>query len=153
MLLLSGITAFPLPQEVRTLCGWLGIAPGAHLEGIHGWLAQVREGLDAMEGSYPFLFYGTDWLAFAHLVIALLFVGPYRDPVRNVWVIRWGVYACALVIPLALICGPVRGIPFAWRLIDCSFGVLGIVPLLICLRYTRVLEAFNPAFDGVQPEP
>jgi hypothetical protein len=32
---------------------------------------------------HPFLFYGFDWLALAHLVIALLFFGPYRDPIRN----------------------------------------------------------------------
>ena len=64
---------------------------------------------------------GTDWLAFGHLVIALFFVGPWRHPVANAWVLKAGLVACAGVIPLALICGPLRGIPFYWRLIDCSF--------------------------------
>ena len=44
----------------------------------------------------------------------------------------------------ALLCGPLRGIPFGWRLIDCSFGVLGAVPLLYCLRLTRRLAASPP---------
>jgi hypothetical protein len=37
--------------------------------------------------------------------------------------------ACVAIIPLAFICGPIRQIPFYWRLIDCSFGVFGIIPL------------------------
>jgi hypothetical protein len=91
-------------------------------------------------GAIRFLAYGTDWLAFAHLVIAVAFIGPLRDPVRNKWVLTFGVIACAGVVPLALIAGCVRGIPFYWRLIDCSFGVFGVVPLLICLSYVRRLE-------------
>jgi hypothetical protein len=34
---------------------------------------------------FPFVTYGTDWLAFGHFVIALAFVGALRDPVRNRW--------------------------------------------------------------------
>ncbi len=136
-LVLSGVTAFPLPQEVRLLCEWMGIKPSAHLSdfsGLKSWIVQVRNGLNATEARRPFLFYGTDWLAFAHLVIAGLFIGPIKDPVRNVWVVKWGVMACVAVIPLALIAGAIRGIPFEWRLIDCSFGVVATVPLLVCLR-------------------
>jgi hypothetical protein len=48
---------------------------------------------------------------------------------------------CGLVIPLAAICGPLRGIPLFWLPIDISFGVLGIVPLIIAYRHIRVLEA------------
>jgi len=78
--------------------------------------------------------------AFAHLVIAVAFIGPYIDPVRNKWVITFGLIACAGVIPLALIAGQIRGIPLPWRLIDCSFGVFGAVPLLICRRSILALE-------------
>jgi hypothetical protein len=81
---------------------------------------------------YPFIAYGTDWLAFAHIVIAIAFWGPFKDPVRNVWVIELGMIACVLVVPLALVCGAIRGIPFFWRLVDCSFGVFGIIPLWLC---------------------
>jgi hypothetical protein len=87
--------------------------------------------------------YGTDWLAFAHLVIAVAFIGPLKDPVRNIWVIQFGMYACLMVIPLALLCGPIRQIPFYWRIIDCSFGVLGIIPLFICYKYILKLEQLS----------
>jgi hypothetical protein len=104
------------------------------------WVERVSEGVSATNAIYPFLAYGTDWLAFAHLVIAVAFVGPYIDPVRNKWVITFGLIACAGVIPLALIAGQVREIPVGWRLIDCSFGVVGCVPLLICRRAILRLE-------------
>jgi hypothetical protein len=41
---------------------------------------------------------------------------------------------------LALIAGPVRGIPFYWRMIDCSFGIFGTIPLWLCLGDIRRLE-------------
>ncbi len=94
----------------------------------------MNAGLQDAYARYPFLAYGTDWLAFAHLVIAIAFVGVLRDPVRNLWVVEWGMIACGLVIPLALICGALRDIPLLWRLLDCSFGVFGILPLYICWR-------------------
>lgn len=134
-LVLSGLTAFPLPWEVSLLARWLGADENAGAErysGLLRWIVTVRDGLRDTDARYPFLAYGTDWLAFGHLVIALAFIGPLRDPVRNVWVVEWGIIACVLVVPLALICGPLRGIPLGWRLIDCSFGVVGIVPLLMC---------------------
>lgn len=147
-LVVSGVTAFPLPQEVSLLSHWMGAGRNSRpeqFEGLLRWIVTVRDGLQDTDLKYPFLFYGTDWLAFGHLVIALVFVGPYKDPVRNVWVIRWGMIACALVIPLALICGSIRGIPPYWRLIDCSFGLVGIVPLIVCDRAIRELEGIRNA--------
>ena len=142
-LLLSGVTAFPLQWElgwmVRILhVGWL--RPVAEAIHLLAWVERVSEGVSATNASYPFLAYGTDWLAFAHLVIAVAFIGPYIDPVRNKWVITFGLIACAGVIPLALIAGPVRGIPLGWRFIDCSFGIVGCLPLLICRRAVCELE-------------
>lgn len=125
------------------LARWLGVPDGISadsLTGLTAWIAQVRAALLETDAKYPFLFYGTDWLAFAHLVIALLFIGPYRDPVRNIWVIEWAMIACVLVWPLALICGPIRGISFTWQLIDCSFGVIGLIPLIVCRRLIKRLE-------------
>ncbi|OJU65788.1 MAG: hypothetical protein BGO01_02445 [Armatimonadetes bacterium 55-13] len=139
-LVVSGVTAFPLPQELNSLADWMLGRSSGEPSGTLKWILRVREGVTHADHAYPFLFYGTDWLAFAHLAIAVLFIGPYRDPVRNVWVIHWGMIACASVIPLALICGEVRGIPFGWRLLDCPFGVVGIVPLEICRRMIRQME-------------
>jgi hypothetical protein len=108
------------------------------------WISLVFHALSDTNARYPFLAYGTDWLAFAHLVLAVLFIGPYRDPVRNQWIITFGLIACAGVIPLALIAGQVRGIPLPWRLIDCSFGVFGAIPLLRCRSLISSLENPTP---------
>ncbi len=79
---------------------------------------------------HPFLLYGYDWLAFSHCVIALFFIGVYKAPVQNRWVINTGLWACVLVLPVAFIAGHFRGIPLWWRLADCSFGVFGSLLLL-----------------------
>ena len=147
-LVLSGLTAFPLDTELRILCSFLHIDPSASPENYVGgrhWIATVAAALRETGAKYPFLAYGTDWLAFAHLVIAVAFIGPLRDPVRNVWVVNFGIIACVAVFPLALIAGAIRQIPFYWRLIDCSFGVLGVVPLLLARRYIRGLETIEGA--------
>ncbi|MEU3504670.1 hypothetical protein ABZ726_29425 [Streptomyces hundungensis] len=141
-LVLSGLTAFPLVHELRWTQSLLRHTPvGEWLPGLSGWIDRVRAGLDSADTEYPFLLYGTDWLAFAHLVIAVAFYGVARDPVRNVWVVEFGMIACAGVIPLALICGPVRGIPFWWSVIDMSFGVFGVIPLYVVRRKIKALEA------------
>ena len=118
------------------------------LPGLVEWVDRVRDALIDTGRSYPFLAYGTDWLAFAHLVIAVAFLGPLRDPVRNIWVIQFGMIACAGIIPLALIAGAVRGIPLGWQLIDMSFGVIGTIPLLLVYRLIRRLER-EPALRSV----
>ena len=51
--------------------------------------------------------------------------------------------ACAGVIPLALICGAIRGIPFYWRLIDCSFGIFGLIPLTLARKFTLELSTLG----------
>ena len=114
--------------------------PIATYSGWQHWIAKINEGLIQTHKTYPFLFYGTDWLAFSHLVIAVAFAGLYVKPVRNKWIIYFGMIACAGVIPLALICGAIRGIPFYWRLIDCSFGVFGFIPLYLLHIYVSKLE-------------
>lgn len=142
-LVLSGLTAFPLLTEVRLLCSWLGITPAAGpeaYEGLRFWLATVRLGLERTDAAYPWLAYGTDWLAFAHLAIAVFFIGPLLDPARNRWILVSGIVACVAVVPTALIAGAVRGIPLYWRLIDCSFGVFGAIPLIYCLRLSMDLD-------------
>jgi hypothetical protein len=141
-LVLSGLTAFPLTHELNYLVSMLGANKDTHpaTEGtLLSWVVAVRDGLIDTQAKYPWIAYGTDWLAFAHVAIAVFFVGPLIDPVRNIWVLRAGLIACAMVIPLALVCGEVRGIPFGWRLIDCSFGIVGALPLWYCLRMTRTL--------------
>jgi hypothetical protein len=141
-LVLSGITAFPLAWEMKLLTSWFGIDSSLgpeHYDGLRFWLATVSHGLKETYAPYPWVAYGTDWLAFAHIAIAVYFIGPLMNPLRNEWVLYAGLVGCVLVLPLALICGPLRGIPFYWRLIDCSFGFFGALPLLYCARLTRRL--------------
>ena len=140
LLVLSGVTAFPLYTELK----WLHehpIFPAGTLLG--DWLETVWLGIKAMHDYHPFMFYGYDWLAFAHLVIALAFIGPWRDPVRNVWIIEWGMLNCIAVIPLALIAGPIRDIPWFHILIDCSFGIIGIIPLWITRKWIKKMEVLQ----------
>ena len=142
-LILSGVTAFPLETELHFFLILLQsstLRPFAELTHLLPWISRVYSGLASTNRQFPFLAYGTDWLAFAHLVIAVAFIGPYRDPVRNKWVITFGLIACAGVIPLALIAGQVRGLPIVWRLVDCSFGIFGGIPLILCRRHIFEIE-------------
>jgi hypothetical protein len=145
-LVLIGLTAFPLPWEVRFLTSWFGSGTfaGSSFPGLAHWLSYVREGLETTALRYPFLAYGTGWLAFAHLVIAVAFLGPLKNPVRNIWVVKFGIIACLAVIPMAPICGAIRGIPFFWRIIDCSFRVVGSIPLAIARSQIRLIQKPPP---------
>lgn len=143
-LVVSGATAIPLETELKLFAQIAEADGNAEHSGFAAWLFKVRDALVVTYAKYPFIAYGTDWLAFAHFVIAIAFIGPLRDPVKNVWVVEFGMIACALVVPFALVMGGVRGIPFGWRLIDCSFGVLGIIPLWLCRRLINELAEANP---------
>lgn len=135
-LIISGLTAFALETELNWL---LRIWPGWISGDLYNWVRNVDLAIRVTNQQYPFMAYGYDWLAFAHLVIAVAFIGPLRDPVRNSWLIEFGIIACIGVFPLAFIAGAVRGIPLYWRLIDCSFGVIGLVPLVIVYKKIRLL--------------
>ena len=137
-LVFSGVTAFPLQLELDWLAGLRGLdSDGIPRNAFDRWILTVRDGLTDTYAKYPWVAYGTDWLAFAHLVVALFFVGPFIDPVRHISVIYAGLAACALVPVQALVCGPIRQIPLGWRLIDCAFGVIGAIPLLYVLKLSR----------------
>ena len=136
-LVVSGLTAIPAQTELHWLMQYKNMLPAA----LGNWLQTCYTALVDTNGKYPFLAYGYDWLAFAHFVIALSFIGVYKDPVKNIWIIEWQILACIAVLPLAIIAGPVRHVPIFHILIDCSFGVLGIIPLLICRRWIKKLES------------
>ena len=134
-LFVSGLTAIPIVPELTFLLKIF------HSESfMHYWLQKVLSAYRQVNEQYPFLLYGFDWLAFAHFVLAILFIGPYNDPVKNIWVIEFGLIACVLIFPLAFIAGYFRSIPIGWQLIDCSFGVFGFIPLWICYRKIKLLE-------------
>jgi hypothetical protein len=137
----AGLTAIPLRWELALLNEWLG--PNSFLSEVlpsmADWISRVNVSVQNGYGQYPLLAYGTDWLAFAHIVLAVGFIGPLRDPIKNIWVIEFGMIACVLIIPWALIFGVVRNIPPFWTLFDISFGVFGIIPLWLVRRDIRIL--------------
>ena len=135
-LFLSGVTAIPIATELSFILKKI-----PEESSLAHFLASIQNGVSKTQARYPFLFYGYDWLAFAHFVLAILFIGPLREPIRNKWVIAFGLIACLLIIPFAMIAGYYRGIPFWWRLIDCSFGIIGMIPLFICYKKINDLES------------
>lgn len=138
ILFLSGLTVIPVEAELTFL---LKIFPSSTQ--LYYWLQKVLTAYKNVNNDTPFLLYGYDWLAFAHFILAILFIGPYRDPVKNIWVIEFGLIACILIFPLAFVAGSFRGIPVGWRLIDCSFGLFGFLPLWICHSKTKQLITKN----------
>ncbi|MDP9231059.1 MAG: hypothetical protein M3O67_10385 [Bacteroidota bacterium] len=134
-LFLSGLIAIPVETELSFLSKFF--PPGST---TGQWIDKVYYGFQDTNNKYPFLSYGYDWLAFAHFVLAILFFGPLKDPVRNKWVIEFGMIACMLILPFAFIAGHFRQIPIGWRLVDCSFGLLGLIPLGIVYQQTIALE-------------
>ncbi len=146
-LIVAGVTAFPVEFELNVICSLFSIDKDTitqikdnAIQPLFSWLYNAKCGMTETNEKYPFLAYGFDWLAYAHLMIAALFVGPYIDPIRNKWVIYWGMFACVSIFPLAFICGPIREIPFFWTLVDCSFGLFGIIPLWWCAKLIKQYE-------------
>lgn len=140
VLLLSGITVFPLITELKFITNSNLFAEGSTID---LWLRKVLNGLEETQKQYPFIFYGFDWLAFAHIVIAFLFVGVYQHPVRNRWIVQWGIITCICILPLAFIAGSIRGIPFFHIVIDCLFGIVGLIPLFFIQNNINKLKKYR----------
>ncbi len=133
LLVLSGVTAFPLRTEMEFLI--------AHKDSFSPTLANwIQTVYDCVKQTPDVVLYGTDWLAFAHIIISLFFVPVYIDPVRYKANLIVAMTACGAVFLLAFICGPIRGIPFFHQLIDCAFGFIGFFPLYFVYKKITQLE-------------
>lgn len=132
-LVISGATAMIVPEGIA----WLDKSIPTTWSTIYQWIHFVHLKIQA---SPKFLLYGFDWLAFAHYVIAMSFYGVWKDAVRNKWVIEWAMLASIAIFPMAFVMGYLRGIPFWWQLIDCSFGVVSLIPLIMIHRRIKVME-------------
>ncbi len=121
-LILSGITAFPLKLEIKLLSKTQHLFPSF----ISTWISHLEE---VINNSPVEMMYGTDWLAFAHIIIALFFIPVYQQPIQYQLNLKIGMLACVLIFPLAFICGPIRDIPFFHQIIDCCFGLFGFIYL------------------------
>jgi len=138
-LFISGITAFFIPEGISIVQKMISVfAPS-----LSDWLSYVSTGIHQTNEQFKFIYYGTDWLAFAHILFALLFIGPLKDPIRNKWVLQFGLIACLLIFPTALIAGWVRDIPLIWRFLDMAFGIIGII--ILSLAFTQ-LKKIQPSY-------
>src|SRR5262249_46957435 len=100
--IVSGATAIPLEWGLNLAARMLAKGNSTETESsLLKWVIKVQHGLHETYSKYPFLAFGTDWLAFGHFVIAIAFLGAYRDPVRKAWLFAFGTIACWLVIPFA----------------------------------------------------
>ncbi|NNF01663.1 MAG: hypothetical protein HKN22_03185 [Bacteroidia bacterium] len=142
-LFISGLTGIPLEFELELLNEWIG--KGTSFEStwpaMSAWISYCYDSIHEIGEKYPFIYYGTDWLSFGHFVIGISLFGVLRDPIRNIWIVEYCMIACVLVVPFALIFGAYRDIPLFWSLIDCSFGVFGIIPLILVRSHIKELES------------
>jgi hypothetical protein len=132
-LILSGITAFPLRTEMDFLMAHKNMFPNT----LAVWIETIY---NALKQTPDVVLYGTDWLAFAHIIIALFFIPVYLDPIRYKANLIVAMIACGSVFILALVCGPLRSIPFFHQLIDCAFGFIGFFPLWFVYKKVDQLE-------------
>ena len=132
-LLVSGITIWPAVPELKIAVNmiWGEAEPAGEL---HTFLLASIEGLELVENDYPFMLYAHDWLAFAHIALAILFAGAIVNPVKNIWIVQCGLIMCVLVPVLAGICIPIRGIPWIWLWVDFAFAPAAAIPLISALR-------------------
>jgi hypothetical protein len=135
-LLVSGVTIWPAVWELKTAVRivWGDQTPTGEL---HRFVLQTIGALESVRANQPFLLYAGDWLAFAHIALAVLFAGAMRDPVRNVWIVQCGLLMCLGVPILAGACVPLRGLPWMWFFVDFAFAPAAALPLWIALRDIR----------------
>ena len=67
ILMLSGITAFPIQTEIDFMYSHITSFPNVFADWITTLYNNIHSTPDVM-------FYGTDWLAFAHIIISLFSV-------------------------------------------------------------------------------
>lgn len=133
LLILSGITAFPIKTEIDFMYQNQKVFPNL----LEQWIGELYQ---LISDTPPLFFYGTDWLAFAHIIIALFFIPIYKNPTQYQLNLTIGMIACLAIFPLAFVCGAIRGIPFFHQLIDCSFGIIGFLVLLFINRQINLLK-------------
>lgn len=140
-LLLNGISSIPLQAELKILLS----NPGALPQPPRDWWIYVNHGLTETNTNYPFMRYGFDWLAFAHVMIAIAFIGPFKDPIKNEWIIQWGIITSALSIVMALCGERLRDIPLWWSFIDAFIAVVALIILLLCNGWIKQLKKISIA--------
>jgi chromate transport protein ChrA len=145
LLLLAALTAWfliPALSIFQRLVGE-GTFIGSSFPSVAHWVTLIQKALVETKEKYPFMFYGTDWVGFAHLVMIIACIGPLRNPIKNIWVLQFSMIGCILMIPMTLITGIARGLPWFWHLFDCVIAATGAILFLMCWRYARQMETLS----------
>src|SRR5436190_2096707 len=135
-LLLNGISSLPLRTELNILLSYSSHLP----QFLVDWWTYVNQGVLETSEKYNFMRYGFDWLAFAHLTIAIAFLGPLRDPIKNQWVVKWGMIVSALGIVMAFGWERLRDIPLWWSFVDAGISYFAFLILWLCNRWIEKLK-------------
>ncbi|MBS1749027.1 MAG: hypothetical protein JST63_03910 [Bacteroidetes bacterium] len=135
-LLLNAVSAIPLHTELNILLS----IPDSLSQSLREWLTYVNKGITETDKNYPFMRYGFDWLAFAHVLIAIAFIGPLKDPLKNEWVVSWGIIACTLSIVMALVWERLRDIPMWWSIVDALIAIIALIILWLCNNWIKQLK-------------
>ena len=135
-LLLNAISAISLQTELKILLS----NPDSLPQSLREWLTYVNNGIIDTDKNYPFMRYGFDWLAFAHVLIAIAFIGPLKDTIKNEWVVSWGIIASALSIVMALVWERLRDIPVWWSFIDTIIALIALIILWFCNNWIKQLK-------------
>lgn len=136
-LIVSGITAINPDFFLHLIVNLFQNQPQS---AIAVWLNHIYKALIITKAQYPFLLYGYDWLAFAHILLGILFIGVIKDPHHAKWLVQFGMIACALIIPFVLCFGYIRGIPVLWQLVDSSFAVGAMIPLRMIHKHINIIN-------------
>lgn len=97
-LILSGVTAFPVETLLGWICGWFPWKNTA----LYSWLLTCYNGIAYTNEHFPFIAYGLDWLAFAHIVIGISRLSAYAliSNSINSSISRWIPFLPRLSLPL-----------------------------------------------------
>lgn len=141
-LILGSLATLAAPHTISVVLSILSRMEIATPDTSHSfrWLQHIQLQLGRDSDLHPMLHFCADLFAFVQLVFALALIGPLRNPIRNQWVIQFGILACCGLIPVALILGPWHGLPMAWRLVSCGAALCGIVTLMLCRHYITLYE-------------
>jgi len=138
-LLVNGISSVPLRTELEILLRYPDRLPQFLLD----WWTYVQQGVLETSDKYSFMRYGFDWLAFAHVMIAIAFIGPLRDPIKNQWVVQWGMIVAALGILMAFGWERIRDIPVWWSIVDAGISYMAFVVLWLCNKWIGKLKVIS----------
>jgi hypothetical protein len=130
-LVINGLTALSLSRDLSVALSFKSLLP----DSFYNWFVTVQAAVTDTKAHYAFMLYGYDWLGFAHLFIAIAFIGVLKDPIKNEWVVQFGMIVSALTVVIALLFERLRDIPFTWSMVDVVIGIGAFIILYLCSRW------------------